>query len=198
MRDPMDTPIEPVSPRPNSSPDQGPSRADGDWRRTGRSLTRWRRRRIKNMDLASGTFPAARVLQDLDAVAGDADAASVILARFATLQVVIQATRGVIVGASLADTRRLAEIYLAPSPAFRPGEREALDTILTLLADGPNPALVNALLSAGAAAEAWGHRAGGCAYYQVAYDLAAPQGLTESCKAAIKGIVSCDGDLELD
>jgi len=187
MRDPMDNPIEPAP----SRSDRGSDRNARGWRRDRRGRPFWRRRRAS--DQAHGALPEVQVLQDLAAVGDDADAAAVILARFATLQVVIQSLNGMAAGAALADLRLLAVDYLAPGPAFRPGEREALTRAFELAGAEPHPALADALLAVGAAAEAWGHRVGRDTCYQIAYDLAELKGWDQAREAAARGLESCRG-----
>lgn len=188
MSDLMDDPNDPAAPAGRLQ----------RFRASGRVTSRWRgarvasgRARLAPWDLAPESYPAALALQDLDTIGDDTAAATVILARFATLQVMIQAGAGATAGAELVEDRQLAEGYLDPGVAFRPGEREALVTILEFAGAGPVLPLADALLTAGAAAEAWGHRAGGRAYYQAAYELAHACGWLEESAAAARGVATC-------
>lgn len=194
MSDLRDEPIDPAVPLARPRPARGLGRVISRWRRGGRARASSGRGRLDLWDFAPEPFPAALVLQDLAAISDDATGASVILARFATLQVMIQAGAGATAGAELVDDRRLAESYLAPDVGFSPGEREAFVMILELAGAEPTRPLVRALLAAGAAAEAWGHRAGGRAYYQTVYELAHPRGWLAECAAAARGLATCGED----
>lgn len=158
----------------------------------GSSAFPWRRGRRRPPALEPGSFPAARALDDLAVVNGDSGAATVILARFATLQVALQAMAGVISGPTLEDTRRLADVYLNAEVEFRPGEREALLAILDHAAAYPSTDLAAALLLAGAASRDWGHSGGGGVCYQAAYDLAYSHGWQEEYEAAARGLRLCE------
>lgn len=127
-------------------------------------------------------------LADLDEVGDDAAATTAVLARFAAMQVVLQAEAGLISGGTLATARLIALTYLSDLSAFRPGERQALDSVLQLTSRAPVPALAEAIVQVGGAAEAWGHYAGADAYYQTAYRIGLARGWTAQAARAARAI----------
>jgi hypothetical protein len=135
-------------------------------------------------------YPAATALADLDDVGRDQGAATRVLARFAVLQLVIQADAGVLAGEALSSDRQMALGYLADSSAFSAGERQALGSVLREASASPVPALPHALLAAGAAAELRGHGAGAWAYYRTAYQIAHAQGWAAEGAAAARAVAA--------
>jgi hypothetical protein len=130
------------------------------------------------------------VLQDLDLAGDDLAAATAVLARFAALQLVLQAEAGLIEGGSLAHDRLGALSYLSDPAVFRPGEWQALDSALRLTSRNPAPALAEALVTAGTAAAAWGHEAGARACCRAAYRIALARGWTAEAAAAARAIAN--------
>lgn len=155
-------------------------RRAGSWRRPSRPLERW--------ESDHEPYPAATVLADLDQVGTDAAAATAVLARFATVQLVLLATAGVLSGEALIAEREVALSYLADTSAFSAAEREALVSALRHADAGPDPALAVTLVAAGAAAEARGHGAGAWGCYRSAYQLAQATGWPAEGAAAARAI----------
>jgi hypothetical protein len=130
------------------------------------------------------------VLQDLDLAGDDLAATTAVLARFAALQLVLLAEAGLIEGGHLAQDRIAALSYLSDPAAFRPGEWQALDSVLRLTSRTPTPALADALITAGTAAAAWGHDAGARACCRAAYRIALARGWTAEAAAAARAVAN--------
>jgi hypothetical protein len=161
----------------NGDPFDLGSRPQAGQRRTIRGrIASWRqRRRPERWESDHEPYPAATVLGDLERAGSDLAAVKAVLARFAALQLVLQATAGVLSGEALAADREMATAYLADLAACAAAERDALHSVLRLAAAEPESALAAALTAAGAAAAARGHHAGARACYQAAFQLADAQ-----------------------
>jgi hypothetical protein len=130
-------------------------------------------------------YPGATVLEDLD---GQDEAGSVrILARYATIRVMILASGGTLAGEALRTERRIARQHLALLPGHD-WERHALDRLAGLSRPGPEPGIADAAIIAAESAAKRGHSMGAFALYRAAWDVARDNGWWDAAARAARGI----------
>lgn len=146
-------------------PDGRWTRRPGSWtetvgvretpRRWDRELEPWEREPSATLELV--------VLEDLPYTLGDLLAAAAVLARFATLRLVLSAPRVQRGDVEFEGERRAAERYVSLPGAAEPDERDALARAVRLAGRTPPPELCDALVDAARCARRRGHEAGALA-----------------------------------
>src|SRR5690606_27794704 len=124
------------------------------------------------------------VLEDLELCAGDAAETTLVLARYATLRLVLAALAGELRGAGLAAEREAAAEYLEAVPP-RFGERRWLRALADLAGLKAPRAVCGVLIGAGREAGRLSHQASTFALYRAAYAIALRAGWSaEGARAA--------------
>lgn len=132
-------------------------------------------------------FPAATVLDDLESFPADPQAVRWIIVRYAAVRAVAGLFAPEIDAQELRVERNVGLNHVLVLPML---DREAwsLRRALEALTDTPSPALVEALLRAGAGAEQRGHVRGAFAIYYIVYRLAHRERWPAEAASAARGV----------